>query len=802
MAPAISGGTSGAVNPKRCLHCKSSLVKGSLGWWRLAEKVHCVSCRLPVPRSAERLHCPRGCAYHICSSCVPALSPGGGAASPGVPPGAAGAVCSGCGEDLSSRSAGLMGRTGSSRLCDACYSLGAGEGGMVRTASERLNPGALPPAEGGAVECDGVAEEIKQFMQSEGHATVRVFSAPMSPRSGSSLIAERPNGSLVHVGRQEGYFMHVRWQGGDGWVGMKNLQEAPAEQVEREKALATVERIQVKQAEGFASVRVFATPADGAAVIGEIPSGEYAAVLGREGSFVQVQWNSVVGWIGVKNVLLLWEDVGRAPPPEPPPARMMALPAAWFCRPAVEEKEPPQPPRLAAAGHNFRLPVDEDARERWATFSQPTNASPDPADAKIIALAKQAAPYLNFLQLSVMSQEELNQEQQRSNKQQCLELYSPYASIPMALKGELIAAMRSSERSCRSLGCLVGMAVGDALGAPFEFLNVVDVPGSTGSLLSLEDLSPVGVRNKFRTKPGQWTDDSSMGLCLADTLLARGTYSGADSRIRYHNWWFRGYNNAFGNDSSRVGSIGLGGNVSKSLRSMRPGEIPPDSVAAIGEDAGNGTIMRLAPVPLFYAMDPVVAAQASAKSSDATHPGRIASAACAFQGFAIAKAIGRGPEPITAAAFLDATVTEFLKLRMPGAEGCEELVRLLRSAEPPGREECWNWRADALPIQASLRARGEIYNGYPCVPSYYGSYCIDGLAVALWSFYHTNSFLEAVVRCVNFLGDADTVAAICGQIAGAFYGYDAISQPLIDYLEVWDNKDIAVRAALLYATRP
>eukprot|EP00931_Biecheleriopsis_adriatica_P120527 TRINITY_DN95657_c0_g1_i1.p1 TRINITY_DN95657_c0_g1~~TRINITY_DN95657_c0_g1_i1.p1 ORF type:complete len:382 (+),score=52.77 TRINITY_DN95657_c0_g1_i1:83-1147(+) len=344
------------------------------------------------------------------------------------------------------------------------------------------------------------------------------------------------------------------------------------------------------------------------------------------------------------------------------------------------------------------------------------------------------------------------------------------------------------------------MAVGDALGAPFEFLDAVDTPGSNGAFCDPKSVNSKGARNKFRVKPGQWTDDSSMGLCLLDSLLARGVYDGSDARVRFHNWWFRGYNNAFGNDG-RIGSIGLGGNVSKSLREMQPGQRPPANYESTGEDAGNGTIMRLSPVPVFFSSDSSLAATTAAESSFSTHPGQIAAAACAFLGFAISKAIVRTQLEQAAAAFLDEVVAEFVRLSYPGTKFCPEIQRLLRSAEPRGEYECWNWRAPQLKIEATLKARGSIFNGYPCTASYFGSYCIDGLAIALWSFYHTSSFSEAITRCVNFLGDADTTAAICGQLAGAFYGFGAIDDHFITRLQRWDDMDIACRAALLFAMR-
>jgi len=351
------------------------------------------------------------------------------------------------------------------------------------------------------------------------------------------------------------------------------------------------------------------------------------------------------------------------------------------------------------------------------------------------------------------------------------------------------------------MGALVGMAVGDAVGAPFEFIDAHNGERATGPHFNLQKFKGYRPHNRFKVVAGQWTDDSSMGFCLVDTLLARGSYDGSDVRVRFHNWWFRGYNNAFGN-AQRTGSVGLGSNVATSLHAMQPGVKPTPNYESTSQDAGNGTIMRLAAVPIFYARDVVVAARMSAASSKSTHPGPIAAAAAAFLGFATATAIQRGSDTSFAAEFLDSVVADFIARDLPGAEGCDELLRLLKSSEPAGNEECWNWRADKLAIESSLRSRGDTYNGYPCVANYFGSYCIDGLAMALWSFYHTTSFAEAVVRTVNFLGDADTTAAICGQLAGAFYGYSAIDARWIRDLEQWDDRDTACRAALLCVKRP
>ena len=98
----------------------------------------------------------------------------------------------------------------------------------------------------------------------------------------------------------------------------------------------------------------------------------------------------------------------------------------------------------------------------------------------------------------------------------------------------------------------------------------------------------------------------------------------------------------------------------------------------------------------------------------------------------------------------------------------------------------------------TLKNRGHEYNGYPVSAGYFGAYCMDGLAVALHSVYHTNSFAEAVEKCVNHLGDADSNASIAGQIAGAYYGFSSIDARLLEQLQQWDGHgEVALRGALL-----
>merc|ERR1712096_495834 len=137
----------------------------------------------------------------------------------------------------------------------------------------------------------------------------------------------------------------------------------------------------------------------------------------------------------------------------------------------------------------------------------------------------------------------------------------------------------------------------------------------------------------------------------------------------------------------------------------------------------------------------------------------------------------------------------------PEVDATSSLAKLLRSSESVGSTEvCWNWKDPNGPFLAeTLAARGVEYNGFPVSDTYFGSFCLDGLAVAMHSVYHTTSFMEAIGKCVNFLGDADTMGAICGQIAGVFYGIEAIDARLLQRLEQWDSGETALRGALLAA---
>lgn len=389
---------------------------------------------------------------------------------------------------------------------------------------------------------------------------------------------------------------------------------------------------------------------------------------------------------------------------------------------------------------------------------------------------------------------------------------------------------------------MVGMAIADGLGHNFEFMPVRDTVKRDSSAPYFEYPSdcPGGrvhnAFNRFNLRPGQWTDDCSMALCIADSLLLKGDYDGSNIRIWFWNWWFNGLDNAFKRDLERKGSgeslsVGLGGNISESLVNvMENPECVYPRYGVLGEDAGNGSLMRLAPIPIRFHSNVTLAREMGFESSFTTHPGYLAAEACAFVSHVIVRALNRQDESETMASFLDRMVEEYLALQpfqqlmhpVPEPEPTNKLLavlkslagwnkkdpkrtalttikRLLQSQEPEGTERCWNWKDvnNGLRIEATLQARGKNYNGYPVSAGYFGAFSIDGLALALHCLYTTTSFNEAIVKVVNYCGDADSTGSICAQLAGAFYGYESIDSAWVSWLHPWDNREIEARAISL-----
>ena len=276
----------------------------------------------------------------------------------------------------------------------------------------------------------------------------------------------------------------------------------------------------------------------------------------------------------------------------------------------------------------------------------------------------------------------------------------------------------------RFRGCLLGLAVGDALGTTLEFR-------SPGSFEPIDDMVGGG---PFGLEPGYWTDDTSMALCLAVSLTEGGGFDPRDQMERYVRWWREGYMSPTGT------CFDIGITVRNALsRFERTGE--PYSGSTDPFSAGNGSLMRLAPVPMFYASRPEEAIVRCADSSRTTHGAEEAVEACRYFGGLIV-----------------------------GALGGADKKTLLSPSYSPVRGL---WERSPLTTRVAEIADGSFGRREP--PAIKGTgYVIPSLEAALWAFDRSTDFRDGALRAVNLGDDADTTGAIYGQIAGAYYGVGAI----------------------------
>lgn len=339
----------------------------------------------------------------------------------------------------------------------------------------------------------------------------------------------------------------------------------------------------------------------------------------------------------------------------------------------------------------------------------------------------------------------------------------------------------------RSMGCMLGNAIGDALGAPLEFSPVRYGEGELEGM-GHKKIWKKREYNCFELKPGQWTDDTSMALCLADSLLCCDGLDGLDLRQRFFLWWEHGYNNAFGRDPDKEerDSVGLGGNISDSLHEWAEVAVRTEqTTAGTLSTSGNGSIMRNGAIPLWFREDLQAGMDAAYRQSKATHMGEEAAELCRLLTWICIKLInGAGRELLDD---LSGFSTPLYTVRCLAEAVGED--RHEQNSGQALRDRDWAWRSEDYRYSAK-RTKVD--------PGYIGSYAMDAMSMALHCVYTTGSFKEALLKAANLRGDSDTVAAVTGQIAGALYGAVAIPGDWLDHVRRWDGGTICARALMLY----
>jgi ADP-ribosyl-[dinitrogen reductase] hydrolase len=307
----------------------------------------------------------------------------------------------------------------------------------------------------------------------------------------------------------------------------------------------------------------------------------------------------------------------------------------------------------------------------------------------------------------------------------------------------------------RMLGCLLGGIAGDAKGSEYEFRE------RDSYTVSLDRYEP---NETWRLPPGSFTDDSSMMLCLAESLTVCRGMDTNDQMERYVRWHREGHMSSSTSrgcfDLGRTTATAIGAyayakriaeHQTETHAEKRPERFYKTVLYGPTGDmnAGNGGIMRLGPVPVFFWRSRKTALDAARLSSAVTHGNKECLDCASLMGDVIFK----------------------------GVNGFSKDVVLENSSLPVSGER----------IRGLCAGK---FRGKPRKDISTSGYVVDTLEAALWAFERSSSYFEGLATLLPMGGDVDTVCCVYGQIAGAFYGYSSIPPWLLDGLQ---RKDLVAR---------
>ncbi|MBC7715019.1 MAG: ADP-ribosylglycohydrolase family protein [Rhizobacter sp.] len=277
----------------------------------------------------------------------------------------------------------------------------------------------------------------------------------------------------------------------------------------------------------------------------------------------------------------------------------------------------------------------------------------------------------------------------------------------------------------RYLGAMLGLAVGDALGAPVEFKE-------RGSFPPVTEMQAGG---PFNLQKGQWTDDTSLALCLGLSLVEKNGFDPYDQIEKYIKWFREGFMSCTGH------CFDIGNTTKAAL--LRYEENKDIYAGSVDDPPTNGSLMRLAPIPLFYFKSPADTVKYAGLSSKVTHA------------------------PINC------------------IKTCEDLAKYIQRALH-GESKMEIFRDSTIDFRKSYE---EVSGKGTAIE------CLEG---AMWCFFHSKSFDEGVKMAVNLGDDTDTTAAVFGQIAGSFYGVEGIPESMLS--DLFDKKLIEDVALKLFSS--
>jgi ADP-ribosylglycohydrolase len=308
----------------------------------------------------------------------------------------------------------------------------------------------------------------------------------------------------------------------------------------------------------------------------------------------------------------------------------------------------------------------------------------------------------------------------------------------------------------RCRGALIGLAVGDALGAAIEF----QTPGTFPPVTGYRSGGPHGLN------AGEWTDDTSMALALADSIKCKG-WDLNDQAGRYVRWMQHGAYSVNGR------CFDIGNTTSRALHTFLECQDAARSGNRAESASGNGSMMRLAPVPIryhgHYPYNIPELARLAEESSVTTHASAQCLSACRYLALVLSAFLtGEDPATVLSAAW-------------------QPLAHL--HAAKPLHPLIWAVANGSFRDKAPPAIRGS-------------GWVVQSLEAALWAFHDAGSFEEAALKAVNLGDDADTTGAVVGQLAGACWGESGIPASLRQGLAKYDLLHEALDGLILGADKP
>ncbi|MCD8049789.1 MAG: ADP-ribosylglycohydrolase family protein [Clostridia bacterium] len=332
--------------------------------------------------------------------------------------------------------------------------------------------------------------------------------------------------------------------------------------------------------------------------------------------------------------------------------------------------------------------------------------------------------------------------------EETLKDYDKYMVLGAVTRKKNVERNKSRLTEEKIRAAIYGLAVGDALGVPAEFTSREELKKNP-----ITDMVGFGTHGQ---PEGTWSDDTSMTLCVADSIAERRVIDAEDIMKRFALWYDNGKYSPFGE------CFDVGNTTRNAIMEYKAGK---RAVLCGGDDIydnGNGSLMRTLPLvfPLYYRngceiMENSEAVKAIHMVSMPTHAHQISQSACGIYICVAAQILSGG------------TLEE--AIRKGCAKGNDRYDHEIMMEK---YEHTWDRLRDIDKLKALPES--EIRSG---------GYVVDTLEAALWCLLNTDNYKDCVLKAVNLGSDTDTTAAVAGGLAGLYYGFDAIPKTWIEKLK-------------------